>query len=167
MYVKDLMATNVVTIGRNDDLRLADDIMTEHRIRHIPVLEEDKIVGVITQRDVFKARMSSTMGYGEKGQRAFLHTVPVKEIMAHPVVTVTPEMPVTEAVDLILAHGIGCLPVVQDEQLIGIVTKTNLLQRLRTLDSAAGEASTDHQNVGAQGGDKTHANKGLPNVLPY
>jgi CBS domain-containing protein len=63
MYVKDLMATNVVTIGRNDDLRLADDIMTEHRIRHIPVLEEDKIVGVITQRDVFKARLSSTM-YG-------------------------------------------------------------------------------------------------------
>ena len=110
MHVKDLMATNVVTIGRNDDLRLADDIMTEHRIRHIPVLEEDKIVGVITQRDVFKARMSSTMGYGEKGQRAFLHTVPVKEIMAHPVVTVTPETPVTEAVDLILTQGIGCLP---------------------------------------------------------
>lgn len=167
MDVEDLMATNVITIGRNDDLRLADDIMTEHRIRHIPVLEEDKIVGVITQRDVFKARMSSTMEYGEKGQRAFLHSVPVKEIMAHPVVTVTPETPVTEAVNLILTHAIGCLPVVQDERLIGIVTKTNLLQRLRTLDSAAGEASTGHQNIGAQGGDKTHADKGLPNVLPY
>jgi CBS domain-containing protein len=167
MYVKDLMATNVVTIGRNDDLRLADDIMTAHRIRHIPVLEDGKIVGVITQRDVFKARMSSTMGYGEKGQQAFLHTVPVKEIMAHPVVTVTPEMPVTEAVDLILTHGIGCLPVVQDERLIGIVTKTNLLQRLRTLDSAVGEASTDQQNVGAQGGDETHTDKELPNIMPY
>lgn len=167
MYVKDLMATHVVTIGRNDDLRLADDTMTERRIRHIPVLEEGKIVGVVTQRDVFKAQMSSTMGYGEKGQRAFLHTVPVKEIMTHPVVTVTPETPVTEAIDLLLTQGIGCLPVVQDERLIGIVTKTNLLQRLRTLDDAAGEAPTDHPNAGTQGGDKTHADQGLPNVMPY
>ena len=167
MYVKDLMATDVVTIGRNDDLRLVDDIMAERQIRHIPVLEDDKIVGVVTQRDVFKARMSSTMGYGEKGQRAFLHTVPVKEIMAHPVITVTPETLVTEATDLILTQGIGCLPVVQEDRLIGIVTKTNLLQRLRTLDDTAGEASTDHLNARAHGGDKTHVDKGLPNVMPY
>ena len=73
----------------------------------------------------------------------------------------------TEATDLIITKGIGCLPVVQDDRVIGIVTKTNLLQRLRTLDDTAGEASTDHQNAGASGGDKTHVDKGLPNVLPY
>ena len=149
MNVTDLMATDVVTIGRNDDLRLVADIMAERRIRHIPVLEDDQIVGLVTQRDVFKARMSSTMGYGEKGQRAFLHTVVVKEIMAHPVFTVTPDTSVTEAVDLILTKGIGCLPVVQDNRVIGIVTKTNRLQHLRTLDDAASEASTDHPQPSA------------------
>jgi CBS domain-containing protein len=64
-------------------------------------------------------------GYGEKGQRAFLHTVRVKEIMSHPVMTVSPETAVADAAGLMLTHGIGCLPVVQNDQLVGIVTKTN------------------------------------------
>lgn len=143
MQVSELMATDVVTVGRNDDLRLVDDIMSERHIRHIPVVEDGAVVGLVSQRDVFKARMSSTMGYGEKGQRVFLHTVPVKEIMAHPVVTIAPETPVTEAVDLIMAQGIGCLPVLQDHQLIGIITKANLLQHLRTLSAAWREQGTD------------------------
>lgn len=133
MQVSELMATDVVTVGRNDDLLLVDEIMAERHIRHIPVVEDDVVVGLVSQRDLFKARMSSIMGYGEKGQRGFLHTALVKEIMAHPVITIAPETSVTEAIDLILDKGIGCLPVVKDRQLLGIVTKTDLLQRLRTL----------------------------------
>lgn len=133
MQVKDWMATDVVTVGRNDDLRLVGDIMAEHQIRHIPVLEDGDIVGIITQRDLFQARMSSTMGYGEMGQRAFLHTVWVKEVMTHPVITIGPEMSVAAAAEMIVDKGIGCLPVVENGQLVGIVTKTNLLQCLRTL----------------------------------
>lgn len=133
MQVSELMATDVVTVERNDDLRLVDDIMAERHIRHIPVVEDGAVVGLVSQRDVFKARMSSTMGYGELGQRTFLHTIAVKEVMAHPVITVAPETTVNEAVNLIIDKGIGCLPVVRDQQLIGIVTKTNLLQQLRKL----------------------------------
>lgn len=139
MQVSELMAIDVVTVGRNDDLRLVDDIMAERHIRHVPVVEDGALVGLVSQRDVFKAQMSSTMGYGEKGQRAFLHTVPVKEIMAHPVITIAPDTPVTEAVDLMIDKGIGCLPVVRNQQLIGIITKTNLLQRLRTLSATEPE----------------------------
>jgi CBS domain-containing protein len=136
MQVSEVMATDVVTVGRNDDLRLVDDIMAERHIRHIPVEEDGAIVGLVSQRDVFRAQMSSTMGYGEKGQRAYLHSILVKEIMVHPVITIAPEAPVTEAIDLIVEKGIGCLPVVQGQQVIGIVTKTNLLQRLRTLSAS-------------------------------
>jgi CBS domain-containing protein len=136
MQVSEVMATDVVTVGRNDDLRLVDDIMAERHIRHIPVVEDGAIVGLVSQRDVFRAQMSSTMGYGEKGQRAYLHSILVKEIMVHPVITIAPEAPVTEAIDLIVEKGIGCLPVVQGQQVIGIVTKTNLLQRLRTLSAS-------------------------------
>ena len=60
MHVKGIMAEDVVTIDRNDDLRLLDDIMAERHIRHIPVLEGGQLVGLVTQRDLFKARMSST-----------------------------------------------------------------------------------------------------------
>jgi len=136
MQVSELMATDVVTVDRNDDLRLVDDIMAERHIRHIPVVEDGAVVGLVSQRDVFKARMSSTMGYGELGQRTFLHTIAVKEIMAHPVFTVAPDTTVNEAVDLIIDKGIGCLPVVRNQQLVGIVTKTNLLQHLRTISSS-------------------------------
>ena len=137
MQVSELMATDVVTVDRNDDLRLVDDIMAERHIRHIPVVEDGAVVGLVSQRDVFKARMSSTMGYGELGQRTFLHTIAVKEIMTHPVLTVAPDTTVNEAVDLIIDKGIGCLPVVRDQQLVGIVTKTNLLQHLRSLSDSA------------------------------
>lgn len=133
MHVQEIMAEDVVTIDRNDDLRLVDDIMAERHIRHLPVLEDGQLVGLVTQRDLFKARMSSTMGYGEKAQRSFLHTVRVKEIMVYPVMTVSPEISVSVAAELMIREGIGCLPVVQEGRLTGIVTKTDLLQHLRTL----------------------------------
>jgi CBS domain-containing protein len=143
MFVNDLMSREIVTIGRNDDLRMVDDLMAERHIRHIPVLEDHDLVGIVSQRDLFKACMSSTMGYGQKGQRAFLHTVWVKEIMTYPVTTVSPDTPVSEAADLMVAKGIGCLPVIEGGALVGIVTKTDLLRYLRDLSSRPEGAATD------------------------
>lgn len=142
MYVKDLMSREVVTVGRNDDLRMVDDLMAERHIRHLPVLEDHDLVGIVSQRDLFKASMSSTMGYGQKGQRAFLHTVWVKEIMTYPVLTVSPDMPVSEAADLMITKGIGCLPVAEGDALVGIVTKTDLLRHLRALSTSTEGTAT-------------------------
>ncbi len=50
-----LMTTDVVMVNQNDDLRLVDDIMAEHGIRHTPVVHQDRLVGLITQRDMYKA----------------------------------------------------------------------------------------------------------------
>jgi len=142
MYVKELMSREVVTVDRNDDLRMVDDLMAERHVRHIPVLEDQTIAGVVSQRDLFKASMSSTMGYGQTGQRAFLHTVRAKEIMTHPVVTISPATPVSEAADLMLTKGIGCLPVIEDNALVGIVTKTDLLGHLRALSTRTEDTAT-------------------------
>jgi CBS domain-containing protein len=142
MYVKDLMSRDVVTIGRNDDLRMVDDLMAAKHIRHIPVVEDHDVVGVVSQRDLFQASMSSTMGYGQKGQRAFLHTVWVKEIMTYPVITVSPDTPIGDAADLILTKGIGCLPVIGSGTLVGMVTKPDLLRHLRTLSTQTEDAAT-------------------------
>jgi CBS domain-containing protein len=86
----------------------------------------------VTQRDLFKATMSSAMGYGQKAQEAYLHKVLVKEIMVYPVITVAPTASIGEAVDLILQRGVGCLPVVEQGTLRGMVTKTDLLRHLRS-----------------------------------
>ena len=133
MQVKELMSTAVEVVERNDDLSRVEDLMAAKKLRHLPVLENGEVVAVVSQRDLFKAMMSSTMGYGEKAQKAYLHSVRVKEIMAYPVVTVTPDTSVDEAADLMLQKGIGCLPVLDGSQLVGIVTKTDLLRYVHSL----------------------------------
>ena len=69
MKVKDIMTPDVATLDRNDELSLADDIMKLGRIRHLPVVDEGRLVGIISQRDLFKASLTSAMGYGEKAKR--------------------------------------------------------------------------------------------------
>ena len=133
MQVREMMSTDVEVVERNDHLRLVEERMAARQLRHLPVVEQGALVGLVTQRDIFKAAMSSVMGYGEKAQKAFLQSVRVKEIMVYPVITVTPETSVAEAADMMTQRGIGCLPVVEGEKLVGIVTKTDLLRCLRTM----------------------------------
>jgi CBS domain-containing protein len=135
MQVQDVMSHEVETIGRNDDLLTVEQIMAAKKLRHLPVVEDGELVGMVTQRDLFKAAMSSAMGYGSKAQQAFLHSVRVKEIMTDPVITIAPEAPLSEAIELILQRGIGCLPVVAGGRLVGMLTKTDLLRQLRTLST--------------------------------
>ena len=135
MQVREIMATGIEVVDRNDNLRSVEERMVTQGLRHFPVLEQGEVVGVVTQRDLFKATMSSTMGYGEKAQKAFLQSVLVKEIMLYPVVTVPPETSVSEAADMMVQRGIGCLPVVERGTLVGLVTKTDLLRCLRTMST--------------------------------
>lgn len=135
MQVREIMTTDIEVVDRNDNLRAVEERMAAKQLRHLPVLEQGDIVGLVTQRDLFKAAMSSTMGYGEKAQKTYLQSVRVKEIMTYPVVTISPETPVATAADMIITKGIGCLPVVDGTTLVGMVTKTDLLRYLRTLSA--------------------------------
>ncbi|HSF29795.1 MAG TPA: CBS domain-containing protein [Candidatus Tectomicrobia bacterium] len=128
MKVKDIMAKEVTTLGRNDSLDLADDVMSLGRIRHLPVIDEGRVVGLVSQRDLFKSALATALGYGETAQRKLLKTLRVKEVMSEPAVTIGPEATIKEAVRLMLEKKIGCLPVVQGHTLVGIVTETDLLR---------------------------------------
>jgi CBS domain-containing protein len=134
MLIRELMSTDVDVVDWNDSLRIVEDRMKAGKLRHVPVMKDGAIVGLVSQRDLFKAAMSSAMGYGERAQKAFFESVRAKEIMTEPVVTVTPDTPVAEAIDLLVQRAIGCLPAVENGKLVGIVTKTDLLRYFR--DSA-------------------------------
>ena len=136
MQVREIMSTNIEVVDRNDNLRTVEERMASKQLRHLPVLEQGEVVGLVTQRDLFKAAQSSAMGYGEKAQQAYLQSVRVKEIMTYPVVTIAPDTSVAAAADMMITTGIGCLPVVDDQKLIGMVTKTDLLRCLRTLEES-------------------------------
>jgi CBS domain-containing protein len=131
--VKDIMTKEVSTLGRNDTLDFADDIMTLERIRHLPVLDEGRVVGVVSQRDLFRSALAAALGYGEKAQKRLLRTIRVKEVMSEPAITVSPEAPVKEATRLMLDRKIGCLPVVDGHSLVGIVTETDVLRYVESL----------------------------------
>lgn len=125
--VRDIMSVEVTTLGRNDTLLLAKDIMNLGRIRHFPVVEDDELVGVVSQRDLYRASLGTVMQYGEKAQRAFLESVVVKEVMADPI-SIGPDATVGDAARLMMEHKIGCLPVLENDRLVGIVTETDMLQ---------------------------------------
>ena len=130
--VRDIMTAEVTTLGRNESLLLAKDIMNLGRVRHFPVVDEDEVVGVVSQRDLYKASLGSVMKYGEKAQRTFLDGIAVKEVMVDPL-TIPPDASVQEAARLMIENKIGCLPVLDGAQLVGIVTETDMLQLVAEL----------------------------------
>jgi CBS domain-containing membrane protein len=128
MKVRDIMTRDVATLDWNDELGLADDIMKLGRIRHLPVVDEGRLVGIMSQRDLFKASLASAMGFGEKAKRAFMKTVTVKEVMVDEVITISPETSIEEAAKVILEKKIGCLPVTEEGNLVGLITETDILR---------------------------------------
>ena len=89
--VADVMTREVTTLRRNDRLSLADDVMKQKRIRHLPVLDEDGgLAGILSQRDLFHGALVRALGYGASQQERLLALLVVKEIMETEVVTTTP-----------------------------------------------------------------------------
>ena len=129
MTVADVMVREVATLNRNDEVSLAGDVMRLGRIRHMPVLDEDtgELVGVVSQRDMFAGALARAFGYGEAAQRRVLKTIPVKEVMSAEPITASPGLPLQDAARLMLERKIGCLPVVEDGKLVGILTESDFV----------------------------------------
>jgi len=125
LKVRDVMTADPTTLKRNDKLTLADDIMLLGRIRHLPVLDDDgqRLVGIVSQRDLFRDALAQALGYGRHAQRKILDTLSVKEVMTGDVVTTSPDTSLVEAARLLTERKIGCLPVVENERLVGILTE--------------------------------------------
>jgi CBS domain-containing protein len=138
MRVRDVMRTHVVTLSMFDSLDVATDIMTIGRIRHLPVVDRDQtLVGIVSQRDLLRASISSVLGIGEPGQREWLGKVPVIDVMTRNVTTIAPEASISEAMSHLMAAKIGCLPVVDEhDKIAGLVTETDFLRCFNDLMQA-------------------------------
>lgn len=127
--VGDLMTTDIVTLGRNDKLLVADDVMRLGRIRHLPIVDEDgRLAGILSQRDLFHNGLMRALGYGSHAQRRALDMVDVKEAMRTEVVTTTPDTPLRDAARTMQERKIGCLVVMQGEQIAGILTESDFVK---------------------------------------
>lgn len=133
MYVSDLMQREVVTLEAADSLDLAEDIMRLGRIRHMPVVAEGRLVGILSQRDLFRAAVSSVLKLQRSAEREWLAKIPVRDVMTAEVVTIGPGASLAEAVQLMLERRIGCLPVVEDGRLVGLLSESDCLRHLARL----------------------------------
>jgi CBS domain-containing protein len=125
LKVRDVMTADPTTLKRNDKLTLADDIMRLGRVRHLPVVDDDgqTLAGIVTQRDLFRDALAQALGYGKHAQRKILDTLAVKDVMNTDVVTTGPETSLIEAARILTERKIGCLPVVENGRLVGILTE--------------------------------------------
>jgi acetoin utilization protein AcuB len=116
LTVRDVMVTNPVTVRPHETARHAYQLMRDHRFRHLPVVEDGHLVGILSDRDLRPVLLSPTLARARVG-----------ELMSENLTTVGPEALVEEAASLLVVKKIGCLPVVADGRLVGIVTETDLL----------------------------------------
>jgi CBS domain-containing protein len=124
------MQTDVVTLGMSETLDLADDLMRLGRIRHLPVTNGGRVVGILSQRDLFRAGMSSLLQLRPTTEQQFLAKVPVVTVMTPAPHTIGPDASIRTAIRLMLERKVGCLPVVEDGMLVGLIAEGDCLRYL-------------------------------------
>jgi len=123
------MQSRVVRVSADERLSTVEDIMTLGGVRHMPVVRGGELVGVVSERDLLRASLSSLSGFASEQRRAFLQAVEIRRVMSSPAITVGPDEPVAVAARILAENKIGCLPVVDaNGKLVGLVTETDVLR---------------------------------------
>ena len=126
--VRDIMPDTMVTVSEGDRLSTVEDIMRLGRVRHMPVVRAGTLVGVVSERDLLRASLSSLTDFKTDTHRAFLHGVEIAKVMSTPAIVIHPAAAVEAAARQMADDKIGCLPVVDDDGLIGLITETDVLR---------------------------------------
>jgi len=128
MTVREVMSVKVATLGQGETLDIADGIMCMGRIRHLPVLDAGSVVGVVSQRDLFRSALGAALAFGIRRPQELMRSLEIRDVMSTPAVTVEPGALVQEAARTMAEKKIGCLPVVKGGRLVGILTESDVLR---------------------------------------
>jgi acetoin utilization protein AcuB len=121
------MTHQPITIGADEVLRVALEKMEAHQIQHLPVLNRVRhLIGIVSDRDC-RLAMQSPFTHRPYWHRDIVDTVTLRHIMTPAPITIDANAHPHEAARLLLTHQIGCLPVMRDETLVGIITRSDLL----------------------------------------
>jgi acetoin utilization protein AcuB len=126
MLIREVMHPDPITVLPSTKLKEAYKIMLDKNIRHLPVMDKEKIVGIVTDRDLRLATSKLT-------EHPYDVETEIEKIMSHPVQSAHPSDPIEIATRTMRELKIGCLPVVEDMRLVGIVTGMDLLDALLLL----------------------------------
>jgi acetoin utilization protein AcuB len=136
------MQQQVVTISVGDTLSTVEDIMTLGGVRHMPVVHGGTLVGVVSERDLLRASLSNLTEFGTEERRAFLQVVEITQVMTAPPRVIGPDVLIEDAALVLAEQRIGCLPVVDNGKLVGMVTETDVLRFLAWAAGGNSKSST-------------------------
>jgi CBS domain-containing protein len=129
--VSEIMTREVVTLLEEDNLLNIAAGLERFRFHHLPVVDDNKVVGMLSQRDILRATVAGVDGGAAARAREarFLEQTFVRDVMTTDVVVARPDEPIKTAAQRMLAHRYGALPVVdQNDNLVGIVTEHDILR---------------------------------------
>jgi len=134
MLVRDMMTPNPITATPDTTHKQATELMREHHIHHLPLLDRrGKLAGIVVESDLFQAQPTPATTLSIYEIHSLLSGLKLHEIMRQPVYTTRPDCPLEEAARLMQVQNIGCLPVLDGETLVGIVTDTDIFKTLVAL----------------------------------
>ncbi len=122
------MTREVYTVNPDDTILAASQLMRRRSIRHIPVVENSILVGIVTDRDIKRAAPSLLSGSDQNDYEDVLRSTLVSRIMTREPFTVSADAAILEAVRLVVERRIGALPVMEEKRLVGIITTHDLLK---------------------------------------
>ena len=128
--VRDWMTEGPITVPWNASVFEAYDLMLEHEIRRLPVMDGDQIVGIVTLGDVRVADPSEFAGPDSSVVRSVYGDLALDRVMNRPVITIEPTTTIRAAARLMLENKIAGLPVIEDDRLVGILTESDLFRVL-------------------------------------
>lgn len=150
MIVEEIMTKNLITLHKEQTILEAHHLMHQHKIRHIPIVDEtNSLIGLVSDRDIRDALPSILLDTENK--KSVLQ-LPVKKAMKMDIITGHPLDFVEEIGSIFYEHKISCLPIVQDHQLVGIITTSDLLHSLVELTGAHQPGSQIEVKVPNQAG---------------
>ncbi len=133
MQVWEFMSEPVTSIRKDQELKVVEEIMRQARIRHLPIVDDaEQVVGIISQRDLFRAALQRVTEADTSVREAW--TVRVEEVMQREVMTVEVDEDMQRAARTMVQCKIGCLPVVKEGRLRGIITEHDLLRILADVE---------------------------------
>ena len=145
--VRDYMTSEPQTLGVEHSLLDAVLLLRRANLRHIPITEDGRLVGLLSDRDVARVAPSLlTPLLPEEYNRVFEDT-PLGKVMTRNPLRTSPDTPLVEAVDLLFVNRVGCLPVLEEGKLIGIITISDMLRALHDLISSTPSSSTPSSSL--------------------
>jgi CBS domain-containing protein len=128
--ISKIMSTNVITLNISDTLETAENLFKEYKIRHIPIVEDKEVVGMLSYTDLLRISYADVSDDEESIESFVYDMFTIKQVMAKNPYMIPPYSSIKDVAELLSQKEFHALPVVEDNELVGIVTTTDLINFL-------------------------------------